>query len=228
MGCEVHRARVLSLTLLMLSGCVARPQLIGPPRTLSSANVRASLGAAWNKPIDSSALGAPQIEGGLHLPAGEGFDLAVRGWTTGGGIQGRLRVASVERGQGVDFLVAPIVAIGVVAGLDVEEQFLPPFEVEFMAGVPLVLGIGAGRCSAYAGVDPVAHIRPDRFVLRGGPALGIACPTEQGRWFAPEIAFNLPWYGGKVLRPADGVIPPGVTRHPLIAQTITAGLTVSF
>jgi hypothetical protein len=203
--------------------------LVGPPQPLTENGLKYSAGASWRKPLDHSAVGAPQVEGGVHFPIGEGFDMTVRGWTTGGGIQGRLAALSRERGQGVDLLVAPIVGVGGVAGLKEEEseKFFPPIQAEFLVGLPAALGIGVGECSAFLTAEPLGHLRPDRSVLRGAAGLGVGCPMASGNWLSPQITVGMPLLGGSELRPPEDAAE-GTPVHPLVSTTLQAGISFGF
>jgi hypothetical protein len=228
MSAMQRTSMVLILGLACVVGaCAPRPMLVGPARPLTTAGVRYTAGASWRKPLDHSAVGAPQLDGSLNLHVADGFDLAVRAWTTGGGLQGRLAALSRERGQGVDLLVAPLVGVGGVAGLKEEEKFLPPIQAEFLAGIPVALGIGVGNCSAYVVADPTGHLRPDRSVLRGAAGLGVGCPMANGNWISPEITVGGPLLGGADLRPEDGRVE-GEPIHPLVSTTLQAGISFGF
>lgn len=220
---------LLLAAFLFLGACAPRPMLVGPPIPLSEAGVKYTAGASWRKPLDHDAVGAPQLEGSLHYNVGVGFDLAFRAWTSGGGLQGRLAALSRKRGQGVDLLVAPLVGVGGIAGLKEpeSEKFFPPLEAEFLAGIPVALGFGVASCSVYLTVDPLGHLRPDRSVLRGAAGLGVGCPTQSGSWIAPEITVGMPLLGGKDLRPDENA-EAGLPVHPLVSNTIQAGVSFGF
>lgn len=225
---SMSRIWIASLFVIAVSaGCASHPMILGPPRPLAGDGLRYSGAVSWAKPIDSASVGAPQVEGALHLEVAEGFDLAVRAWTAGAGIQGRL-AALTRPDSGVSLLVGPMVGVAAVVGIKPEEseEFLPPIDVEFLAGLPVVLGFGIGQCEAFVGGDPLAHIRPDQFVLRGAAVLGTSCPMKSGSWIAPELSFQAPLFGGANLRPEEG--QADATRHPLVASVIRLGISLSF
>lgn len=227
----MSRLRTISIVFVVLlcAACAPRPMLVGPPTQLTTKDLSYTAGASWRKPLDHDAVGAPVVQGSMHLNVGEGFDLALRAWTSGGGIQGRLTALSRDRGQGVDLLIAPLVGVGGVAGLKPEESedFFPPLEVEFLTGLPVALGIGVGSCSAYVAAEPLGHLRPNRSVLRGTAGLGLGCPMNNGNWISPEITVGMPLMGGKELRPAEDA-SQGDPVHPLVSTTLQAGISFAF
>ena len=202
---------------------------IGPPSSLPATEARFSAGASWSKPLSSPDTGVPQLDGALHLPGADAFDLAVRAWTLGGGLQGRVVAASRERGAPVDVMVAPLLGVSTLLDYKEEgdERLLPPIDVEFLVTLPVVMGVGVGLCSIYGGGEPIAHLRPDLFMLRVAAVAGFACPTQNGQQIAPELAIELPVVGADELRPENG-FEPGQRRHPLLAPMVRFGVMFSF
>lgn len=223
------RQLLLVIALALSSSCASRPMFIGPPTSMPAADTRLTVGGTWAKPIESSDVGIPQLDVAYHLPVAESFDLAVRGWSLGGGLQGRLQALSRERGAAVDLMVAPLVGVSALADYREEddERFLPPIDVEFLVMSPVVAGLGVGLCSVYLGAEPIVHVQPDLFVMRAAAVGGFSCPTTSGQQISPEVAFELPVLGGGELRPEDGYLP-GERRHPLLAQVVRFGVAFSF
>ncbi len=221
--------QLVVLLILGLTSCTPKPMLMGPPSSLTEATARFSGGVSWSKPLDSSEVGVPQVDGAVHLPVGGSFDLAVRAWSLGGGLQGRLFAASRDRGSGIDLMVAPLLGISTVLEPKEEgdESLVGPIDVEFVASLPIVLGFGAGSCTIYAGGEPTVHLRPDLGVLRAGAAAGLACPIGGGKQIAPELSFEMPVLGGDDLRPEDG-FAPGEARPALLSQVLRLGISLTF
>lgn len=211
---------------LLLCGCATHPMFVGPPRSLPAAGPQVSVGASWTKPVDSSNVGIPQLDGALHLPVGESFDLAVRAWSLGAGMQGRFGLLARGRGDGIDLMLAPLVGVSTLVDYKEEgdERLLPPIEAEFLVKAPLVAGFGLGSCALFAGADPLLHIRPELFVMRVAALAGFACPTSGTAQIAPELAFELPLVGP---RPEEG-FQPGERRPPWMASVVRFGVAFSF
>lgn len=221
--------RHLAALVVLIAGCAPTPMLIGPPSTIPPTGARFSAGASWAKPADSSDFGVPQVDAAMHLPVGGSFDIAVRAWSLGAGIQGRLFPLSRASGGAVDLMVAPLVGVSTLLEPKPEgsEKFLGPISPEFLVAAPVVVGFGAGTCSIFGGGEAIAHLRPELAVLRAGIVAGFACPISEGRLVAPELAFELPVLGGADLRPEDGYVP-GERRHPLLAKVVRFGVSFSF
>ena len=223
------RPATVILPILLAAGCAPKPMLMGPPSTVLTEGRRFAAGASWAKPLESSDIGMPQLDAAMHLPVGESFDIAVRAWSLGGGLQGRLFAAARDRGNAIDFIVAPLLGISTLVQHKEpdSEELIGPIDVEFLVSMPIAAGFGVGMCTTYVGAEPTAHLKPDLFVLRVAGALGFSCPMTPSRHIAPELSVEMPVFGGDELRPEDGFVP-GERRHPLMSQVVRLGVSFSF